>query len=166
MAQAGSIKNGVVIGTSNMTQLTVGFQLGAEAFSQIIFFENEAALNNFTAGNFEFSADASAVAITAGASATANTGGGTSTGLSGWQERCDHEFAGLSQGHGYLYRRQGWPDVSGNAGRTEIQLQAAVVAVKNTSSHIQKAATVKVAAFFVSAITALQGATSFPYRDE
>src|SRR6187549_254723 len=49
-------KNDKVIGTSSMTQLTIGLQLGGQAFSQIIFFENQAALDNFTAGNFEFSA--------------------------------------------------------------------------------------------------------------
>jgi lipid-binding SYLF domain-containing protein len=91
-------KNGVVIGESKMTQLTVGFQLGAEAFSQIIFFENDAALKNFTEGNFEFSADASAVAITAGASATANTGGGTSTGLSGGKNDATTSSLGFRKG--------------------------------------------------------------------
>jgi hypothetical protein len=91
-------KNGVAIGKTDMTQLTVGFQLGAEAFSQIIFFENEDALKNFTAGNFEFSADASAVAITAGASATANTGGGTSTGLSGGKNDATTSSLGYRKG--------------------------------------------------------------------
>ncbi|MFL3653430.1 MAG: hypothetical protein ACJ04P_00020 [Halioglobus sp.] len=76
-------RGGEVIGTADMTQLTIGLQLGGQAFSQIIFFENENALINFISGNFEFSADASAVAITAGASVTANTGGGASAGISG-----------------------------------------------------------------------------------
>jgi len=74
---------GKKIGTSKMTQLTVGFQLGGQAFSQVIFFEDERALKSFTSGNFEFSAQASAVAITAGVSAEANTGGGASSGVSG-----------------------------------------------------------------------------------
>jgi lipid-binding SYLF domain-containing protein len=91
-------KNGVVIGTTSMTQLTVGLQLGGEAFSQIIFFENQAALDNFTAGNFEFSADASAVAITAGASATANTGGGSSAGVSGGKNDADTKSLGYRKG--------------------------------------------------------------------
>jgi len=76
-------KEGVVIGTSSMAQITIGLQLGGQVFSQIIFFESEDALKNFTSGNFEFSADASAVALTAGVSAEANTGGGTSAGVSG-----------------------------------------------------------------------------------
>lgn len=70
-------------GTSKMTQVTFGFQMGGQAFSQIIFFEDERAFKSFTSGNFEFSAQASAVAITAGASAEANTGGGVASGVSG-----------------------------------------------------------------------------------
>jgi hypothetical protein len=91
-------KDGKVIGTTDMTQVTVGLQLGGEAFSQIIFFENQAALDNFTSGNFEFSADASAVAITAGASATANTGGGTSAGVSGGKDNADTKSLGYRKG--------------------------------------------------------------------
>ena len=91
-------KEGVVIGTSAMTQLTIGFQLGGEAFSQIIFFENESALNDFISGNFEFSADASAVAITAGAHASANTGGGASAGISGGQNNADTKSLGFRKG--------------------------------------------------------------------
>jgi len=91
-------KNGVHIGNTDMTQVTVGFQLGGEAFSQIIFFENQAALDNFTSGNFEFSADASAVAITAGASASANTGGGTSAGVSGGKNDASTASLGYRKG--------------------------------------------------------------------
>lgn len=74
---------GVKQGSSSMTQVTIGFQLGGQAFSQIVFFEDKRAFQSFTSGNFEFSAQASAVAITAGASAEASTGGGASTGISG-----------------------------------------------------------------------------------
>ena len=66
-----------------MTQLTFGLQLGGQAFSQMIFFQNEAAFNDFTSGHFEFSAQATAVAITAGVSAEANTGGGVGAAASG-----------------------------------------------------------------------------------
>jgi lipid-binding SYLF domain-containing protein len=72
---------GKYVGDTSMTQLTIGFQLGGEAFSQIIFFEDKRAFNEFTGGNFEFGADASAVAITASAKASATTtGSSTSTG--------------------------------------------------------------------------------------
>ena len=70
------------VGNTSMNQLTVGLQLGGQAFSQIIFFEDERSFKEFTSGNFEFGAQASAVAITAGASASAGTTGG-SAGASG-----------------------------------------------------------------------------------
>jgi lipid-binding SYLF domain-containing protein len=73
---------GVHVGDTTMSQLTVGFQLGGQAFSQIIFFEDERAFNQFTSSNFEFGAQATAVAITAGASATVATTG-NSAGASG-----------------------------------------------------------------------------------
>jgi lipid-binding SYLF domain-containing protein len=63
------------VGDTSMTQLSVGPQLGGQAYSQIIFFENQKALEEFTRGNFEFGANATAVAITAAASAEATTGG-------------------------------------------------------------------------------------------
>ncbi len=71
------------VGNSTMTQFTAPLSFGGQAFSQIIFFEHEQAFKDFTAGNFEFSAQASAVVVTAGASAEANTGGGTAAGISG-----------------------------------------------------------------------------------
>jgi lipid-binding SYLF domain-containing protein len=70
------------VGNTTMNQVTIGFQLGAQGFSQIIFFEDERAFKEFTSGNFEFSAQASAVAITAGAQAQATTQG-ASAGASG-----------------------------------------------------------------------------------
>jgi len=76
------------IGDSAMTQLSIGFQLGAQGFSQIIFFKDKRAFDEFTGGNFEFSADASAVAITAGASASAGTTGNTA-GASGGQNNAN-----------------------------------------------------------------------------
>jgi len=70
-------EQGKHIGSTSMTQLSVGFQLGAQGFSQIIFFENQAALQKFTQGEFEFGAEASAVAITLAAGAKAGTTGAT-----------------------------------------------------------------------------------------
>lgn len=71
------------VGNSTLTKLSLGAQWGGQAYSQIVFFEHEQAFNDFTSGNFELSATASAVAITAGASAEASTGGGTAAGISG-----------------------------------------------------------------------------------
>jgi len=77
-------KQGGYVGDTSMTQLTVGFQLGGQAYSQIIFFEDKRAFDEFTGGNFEFGAQATAVAITAGASAQTSTTG-SSAGASGGQ---------------------------------------------------------------------------------
>ncbi len=70
-------EKGKYVGDTSMTQLTVGLQLGGQAFSEVIFFEDDRSFKEFTSGNFEFSAQASAVAITAGASASASTAGNT-----------------------------------------------------------------------------------------
>lgn len=73
---------GKLTGNTSVKQVSVGFQLGGQAYSQIIFFEDRRAYDEFISGNFEFGAEASAVAITAGASASASTGGSTA-GISG-----------------------------------------------------------------------------------
>jgi lipid-binding SYLF domain-containing protein len=70
------------IGNTSMTQATIGFQLGGSGFSQVIFFEDKRALDQFTSGNFEFGAEAQAVILTAAAGASANTSG-SSVGASG-----------------------------------------------------------------------------------
>lgn len=69
------------VGNTSMVQVTFGFQLGGQAYSMIIFFEDKRAFDEFTSGNFEFSAQATVVAITAGASAAATTTG-SSAGVS------------------------------------------------------------------------------------
>ena len=51
-----------------MTQVTVGFQAGGQAYSEVIFLQDKDAFDRFTGDNFEFAAQASAVALTAGAS--------------------------------------------------------------------------------------------------
>ena len=75
---------GKYIGDTSVTQVSVGFQLGGQAYSEIVLFQDENALKEFTSGNFEFAADANAVAITASAGAKATTSG-SSTGVSGGQ---------------------------------------------------------------------------------
>src|SRR5450631_3865064 len=67
--------HGRLVGDTTMGQVSVGFQAGGKAYSQIIFFEDKRALDKFESGTFEFAAGASAVAITAGASASAGTSG-------------------------------------------------------------------------------------------
>lgn len=80
-------RTGELDGTSKMTQVTIGFQAGGQAFSQIIFFETEADFNRFTSGNFELGAQASAVALTAGANASASTAGGANAGANASQAK-------------------------------------------------------------------------------
>jgi len=70
-------QGGKVTGTASLVKVSVGWQWGGQAFSQIIFFEDKRAYDDFTSGNFEFDATASAVAITAGAQAKAGTEGST-----------------------------------------------------------------------------------------
>jgi len=72
-------EKGRYIGDATITQVSVGFQAGGQAFSEIIFLEDKAALDRFTAGNFEMAATAQATAITAGASATAGSTGASAT---------------------------------------------------------------------------------------
>ena len=86
------------VGNSTMTQVTAGPQLGGQAYSQIIFFENEQAFTHFASGNFEFSAQATAVAITAGVSAEANTGGGMAAGVSGGRNDAATAHGGYRKG--------------------------------------------------------------------
>lgn len=61
-------ENGKAIGSAKMKQVSVGFQFGGQVYREVVFFENEAALSRFKGDKFEFSAQASAVAVTKGAS--------------------------------------------------------------------------------------------------
>jgi lipid-binding SYLF domain-containing protein len=60
-----------VLGETTMTQVSIGFQAGGQVYSELIFFEDKTSLDNFKKGNFEFSAQVSAVAVTAGVSKNA-----------------------------------------------------------------------------------------------
>ncbi|RLB99506.1 MAG: hypothetical protein DRH34_12540 [Deltaproteobacteria bacterium] len=70
-------KKGKVTGTVSLAKISIGFQLGGQAFSEIIFFQDKRSYTEFTSGDFEFDASASAVAITAGVQAKAGTEGAT-----------------------------------------------------------------------------------------
>ena len=76
-------QGGKVTGETSLMKATFGFQLGAQAFSQMIFFEDKRAYDEFTSGEFEFDASASAVAITAGVQAKAGTEGATASATAG-----------------------------------------------------------------------------------
>ena len=68
-------RGGKVTGHSSLVHLSIGLQLGGQAYSEIIFFQDKRAYDEFTTGSFELDAKASAVAITAGAQAEAGTTG-------------------------------------------------------------------------------------------
>jgi len=68
-------EHGKNIGKTTMTQASIGFQLGGAGFSQVIFFEDKRALDEFTRGNFEFGTEVQGVALTAAAGASASTSG-------------------------------------------------------------------------------------------
>jgi lipid-binding SYLF domain-containing protein len=82
--------HGKWVGNVTMTELSIGFQAGGKAFSQIIFFEDQRALDDFKSGSFAFGADASVVVITAGASATASTDGSESGASGGMRDAVTH----------------------------------------------------------------------------
>lgn len=62
-------EKGKAVGKAKMSQVTIGFQFGGQAYRELIFFESKEALDHFKANKVEFSAQASAVAVTKGASA-------------------------------------------------------------------------------------------------
>ena len=62
-------EGGRLIGKSSLTQVTVGFQFGGQAYSEIVFFQTRQALDNFKLGHLKLDAQASAIAVTARASA-------------------------------------------------------------------------------------------------
>ena len=64
-----------VVGDVTMAKLSIGFQLGGQTFSEVIFFQDKRAFDEFTSGRFEFDATASAIVITVGAQAQAGTAG-------------------------------------------------------------------------------------------
>jgi lipid-binding SYLF domain-containing protein len=90
---------GKYIGNTSMTQVSVGFQAGGQAYSQIIFFEDKRALEEFTNGNFEFDAGVSAVAITAAATGQAGTSGASASASGGKKDattRGSHYYKGMA----------------------------------------------------------------------
>ena len=73
----GAAGNGVVyeqntiVGMAKLSQVSIGFQAGGQAYREIIFFESKNELERFKKSQLEFSAEVSAVAVTSGASAKA-----------------------------------------------------------------------------------------------
>jgi lipid-binding SYLF domain-containing protein len=90
-------ERGKYVGDSTVAQVSVGFQAGAKAYSEVIFFQDKRSLDEFRTGQFEFAAGISAIAITAGASASAGTSGATS-GASGGKKDAVTASGGYQKG--------------------------------------------------------------------
>lgn len=71
----GGKKTGDVV----MNQVSIGFQLGGQAYRQIVYFQDKRAFNEFTSGQFEFNAQAEAIAVTASAGVQAGTEGASAS---------------------------------------------------------------------------------------
>ncbi|MHB1156773.1 MAG: lipid-binding SYLF domain-containing protein [Phycisphaerales bacterium] len=69
-------ERGIAVGYCDLSQATIGFQLGGQAYTEIIAFETQQAVNTFKQGNFRFDAQATAVALKSGAGANAKYANG------------------------------------------------------------------------------------------
>ncbi len=70
-------RKGVFIGTTTMTQVSIGFQFGGQTYSEIILFQNEQTLEKFKKGQFELGANISAIIVDTGAAKKAGFKDGT-----------------------------------------------------------------------------------------
>ena len=71
-------ERGVAVGYCDLSQATIGVQLGGQAYTEIICFESPRAVETFKQGNFRFDAQATAVALKSGAGANAKYTNGVS----------------------------------------------------------------------------------------
>ncbi len=69
-------EHGRPTGQTSLTQVTIGAQLGGQAYSEIVFFESESAATSFKKGEFAMAAEVSAVVAATGASANAKYANG------------------------------------------------------------------------------------------
>ncbi len=67
---------GIPVGKTRLSAVSIGFQVGAQRFIEVIFFRDQTAWNDFTRENFEFGAQVSAVAFSSGVSADLAYNGG------------------------------------------------------------------------------------------
>jgi lipid-binding SYLF domain-containing protein len=85
------------VGDTTLTQATIGLQIGGQAFTQIIFFEDQRAFREFTRGGFEFGGQVNATVIKASAQATASTAGSTA-GANGGTDEVEASSPGYYKG--------------------------------------------------------------------
>lgn len=64
-------EQGKMIGYADITQATLGLQAGGQTYTQVICFENKAALDRFITNKYEPAAQASAIALKSGAAGNA-----------------------------------------------------------------------------------------------
>ena len=69
-------EKGTLIGTSGLTQVTIGVQLGGQTYSEIVFFKDKKTLDDFKVGNVKLGARASAIAANSGVSTDADYNNG------------------------------------------------------------------------------------------
>lgn len=62
-------EQGKAVGLSSLTKISIGLQLGGQAYRQVIFFKDKPTLDRFKEGSYVLDAEASAVAVEKGASA-------------------------------------------------------------------------------------------------
>jgi lipid-binding SYLF domain-containing protein len=100
-------QDGKLTGTSTLMKLSVGFQAGAQAYSQIVFFQDKRAYDEFTSGEFVFDAQASAVAITAGVQAQAGEKGASAGATAGPGTGVQAEKGGYRNGMAVFVHTKG-----------------------------------------------------------
>ena len=64
-------RRGQIIGSASIVQGTIGFQLGGQVYSEIVFFKDKQSFDRFKSDRLEFDAQVSAIAVTLGAAAKA-----------------------------------------------------------------------------------------------
>jgi lipid-binding SYLF domain-containing protein len=69
-------EQGRFVGYADLSQATIGAQIGGQKFSEVIAFKDQRALSRFESGQFAFDANASAVALKSGAAASAKYANG------------------------------------------------------------------------------------------
>lgn len=69
-------EGGIATGYCDLSQGSIGFQLGGQAYTEIILFSTPEAVTKFKTGNFAFDAQATAVALKSGAGANAKYASG------------------------------------------------------------------------------------------
>jgi lipid-binding SYLF domain-containing protein len=64
-------EGGTAVGYCDLTQATIGFQLGGQEYTEILAFSTQGAIQSFKTGKMSFNAEASAVAVKSGSGANA-----------------------------------------------------------------------------------------------